>query len=172
MKFYTGIGSRATPPEMLALMTKIAEKLQSQEYILRSGGAEGADLAFEAGAGTQKEIYLPWRGFNNSDSKLFNVSQAAMDIAAPHHPGWVHLKESVRKLMGRNAYQALGESLDSKTSFVVCWTPDGAQTGRERTHRTGGTGLAISLASSLGIPVFNLAKEDVLIRMKKFVGEE
>lgn len=44
--FYTGIGSRQTPPEILKMMTKIATQLESKGWVLRSGGAEGADEAF------------------------------------------------------------------------------------------------------------------------------
>ena len=36
---------------------------------LRSGGADGADLAFEIGA-ANKEIYLPSKDFNNNSSDL------------------------------------------------------------------------------------------------------
>lgn len=54
MMFYTGIGSRETPQEIQNLMFKIAQKLDSK-YILRSGGADGADLAFEKGS-SKKEI--------------------------------------------------------------------------------------------------------------------
>ena len=48
-KYYAGVGSRDTPPEVLARMTGIATKLYYLGYVLRSGGAPGADQAFEAG---------------------------------------------------------------------------------------------------------------------------
>jgi len=156
MLIYTGIGSRDTPIEIQELMTKIAQVLETKGYTLRSGGANGADLAFEKGVTTLKEIYLPWKGFNHSTSPLYNVEQAALDMAAPHHGGWTYLKDAVKKLMGRNAYQVLGQDLNTPAKFVICWTKDGVQTQADRTNKTGGTGLAISLADSLGIPVFNL----------------
>ena len=56
MKYYAGIGSRKTPHDTCDLMTKIAIALDNRGYILRSGGAKGADKAFEAGSDTQ-EIY-------------------------------------------------------------------------------------------------------------------
>jgi len=49
MKFYSGIGSRTTPLEVQALCTRIAAQLEKAGYVLRSGGAEGADKAFAAG---------------------------------------------------------------------------------------------------------------------------
>jgi len=48
-------------------MTKIAQRMSEKGFVLRSGGAKGADEAFENGAG-EKEIYLPWRGFRDNPS--------------------------------------------------------------------------------------------------------
>ena len=57
---YTGIGSRKTPKDILDVMVDIARKLEQRLYCLRSGGAEGADMAFESGVRSEywKEIYL------------------------------------------------------------------------------------------------------------------
>lgn len=44
---YAGIGSRETPMEVLELMTKASTWLGSKGYTLQSGGAIGADMAFE-----------------------------------------------------------------------------------------------------------------------------
>lgn len=38
IKYYTGIGSRKTPIEILDFMTEIAIYLNKKKYILRSGG--------------------------------------------------------------------------------------------------------------------------------------
>jgi predicted Rossmann fold nucleotide-binding protein DprA/Smf involved in DNA uptake len=44
MKFYAGIGSRETPPDILEWMTSLAANLETMNYVLRSGGAQGADV--------------------------------------------------------------------------------------------------------------------------------
>jgi predicted Rossmann fold nucleotide-binding protein DprA/Smf involved in DNA uptake len=49
MKYYAGIGSRETPKEICNKMTEIASLLEKQDFVLRSGGANGADSAFEKG---------------------------------------------------------------------------------------------------------------------------
>lgn len=159
--FYAGIGSRKTPEEIGVKITKIASDLEKCGYTLRSGGAEGADSYFEAGA-NKKEIYLPWRGFNDNSSQFHNVGYTALEIAQRHHSGWDRLSEPVKKLMGRNAYQVLGIDLKTPVDFLVCWTDDGCETDSERTKYTGGTGLAISIASRLNIPVYNIANEESL----------
>lgn len=78
---YAGIGSRETPPEVIDVMKDFAYAV-AHEAILRSGGAPGADTAFEYGAkfaGGQREIYLPWSGFNGIEhGHLDRATDAAM----------------------------------------------------------------------------------------------
>src|SRR3990167_10553936 len=98
-------------------MTFCAQKLSELGYTLRSGGAPGSDTAFEAGA-TRREIYLPWKGFNNNTSHLFAISEEAEELASWYHPGWVNLDQAARKLMARNGYQVLGSKLDDPSEFL------------------------------------------------------
>lgn len=166
---YTGIGSRRAPPDILERMTAAAGRLARMGYTLRSGGAEGADTAFELGAGDMKEIYLPWRGFNNNPSPLHPPSSEARDLAASVHPAWGNLSPAAKKLMARNSHQVLGAALKSPSRFVLCWTPDGAENEAQRGHKTGGTGQAIALADRNSIPVFNLARPDAGERLLEFI---
>jgi hypothetical protein len=149
-KRYSGIGSRQTPPAILDRMTRIASFLEKQEYILYSGGAKGADSAFEKGVSDQdmKKIFLPWKGFNGKKSSLCHISSAAVTLAEQFHPQWLSLSPSAKKLMIRNGYQVLGEALDTPVDMVVCYTPHG--------KIEGGTGQALRIAKHFKIPVFNL----------------
>lgn len=168
---YAGIGSRKAPPGQLERMTRAAKRLAAMGYALRSGGAEGADLAFEAGAGGKKEIYLPWKGFNGSASSFVAPTRDAIGVAAAVHPAWSRLSPAVQKLQARNSHQILGEDLRTPCDFVICWTPDGAESEGERTSTTGGTGQAIALASRWGVPVFNFARPDAGERLHTFVKD-
>ena len=127
MKYYTGVGSRKTPEDIQREMTLLASDL-SDEYILRSGGADGADLAFELGVTNgNKEIYLPWNGFNGNQSELYDnpLDYRAEKLAARFHAGnWKTFKESIKKLHTRNVYQVLGHDLETPSDFLLCWTPD------------------------------------------------
>lgn len=147
-KYYAGIGSRKTPEHILKIMTKIAKGLDKMDYTLRSGGADGADLAFSDGS-TNSEIYLPWKGFNGHRSNLYTIPERAFDIAAEFHPRWGRLKPGVRKLMARNVLQVLGPDLRTPSEFVVCWTPDGSGSG--------GTGQSLRIANYYRVPIFDLA---------------
>lgn len=171
-KAYAGIGSRKTPPEVLNQMTRIAARLNVLGWTLRSGAAEGADRAFEAGAGGEKEIFLPWKGFMGSRSKLIEpeTPDLAAEIASQIHPGWHYLNQAAKKLMARNTRQILGHALGDPVLFVLCWTPDGCESGGTRSSVTGGTGQAIALASGrFSIPVFNLKNADALDRLAEFL---
>ena len=150
---YTGIGSRQTPDEILKEMTNLARNLELSGFILRSGGADGADSAFEAGVTEEdhKEIYLPWKGFNGSKSSRYDVSQAALKMAEHYHPAWDRCSQAARKFHARNCYQILGNDLHTPSKFVLCWTPDG--------KIVGGTGQAIRIALDLEIPVFNMGED-------------
>lgn len=162
---YAGIGSRNTPPTMRSRMIRIAERMMERGYVLRSGGADGADSAFETGAGDDKEIYLPFKGFRGNSSPLFAPTPAAFDVAAAVHPFWSKLSPNERLFHARNSHQILGESLRLPVELVIAWTPDGAECEADRTRETGGTGQAIALASRWGIPVFNLARDNALDRI-------
>jgi hypothetical protein len=143
-----GIGSRETPPRVLAAMTEVAKVLAERGYILRSGGARGADSAFEKVAGNAKEIFLPRRGFNEHSSRFHDPSSQATGIAEKYHPAWSGLSDSVRKLMARNTHQVLGRDCDDPVDFVICFTSHGAGAG--------GTGQAIRIAKDYQLPVIDL----------------
>lgn len=153
-KYYAGIGSRRTPTDTLAKMTLIAAQLEEQGYILRSGGAGGADTAFESGVQSleNKEIYLPWPMFNNHPSARHGVSLDAYTMAESFHPNWPACSHAAKKFHGRNCYQVLGVTLDKPVDFIMCWTPDGKVAG--------GTGQALRIALSNDIPIINFFHND------------
>ena len=161
--FYTGIGSRETPPEVMEAMTSLATTLQERGWILRSGGADGADLAFEKGAGSKKNIFIPWKGFNDSLSPYFNIPDKAFETAAKIHPAWGRLGQGAKKLHARNIMQVTGMQLKVKSKFIVCWTKGG--------QYKGGTSTAMKLADMLKIKVFNFYNDkmgDILEYAKQF----
>ena len=161
---YAGIGSRQTPDHVLELMYYIAQKLGKMNVALRSGGAPGADYAFEAGCNAvngPKEIFY-----------AKDVTNAALGLAARFHPAWGACKSYyVKSLHARNCFQILGRELIHPCQAVICWTPDACISHSTRCKETGGTGTAISIAEHCFIPVHNLAIESHFIHWKKFVEE-
>jgi hypothetical protein len=158
-KLWAGIGSRNTPLEILQIMTKIAEAFAGIGYTLRSGGALGADSAFEKGADIKqgrKEIYV---------SK--DATPEANELAMKFHPNPEALKRKgsyVVGLMGRNMQIVSGRNLDDDVDFIVCWTKDG--------KASGGTGQALRYAMSKNIKVYNLYFEEHIQEIKRFYQEQ
>lgn len=150
-KFYTGVGSRETPPIICKFMTELAASLENIGYVLRSGGADGADLAFESGVSdpNNKEIWVPWKGFNGNASRLLPSNQA-YDIAKTIHPVWNKLSDPAKRLHARNCHQVLGADLNTPSNFLICYT--------DNAEIKGGTATAINLALNNNIPVINLGK--------------
>lgn len=162
-RYYAGIGSRKTPVNVLELMTGLAEWLEHHEYVLRSGGADGADSAFERGVreSDNKEIYLPWCGFNGNQSPLYPPSGDAYRMASEYHPAWNRCGPAARKFHARNCHQILGSWLIHPVDFVLCWTPGGRDAG--------GTGQALRIARAHDIPVINLFNPDYECELEQVV---
>jgi hypothetical protein len=154
---YTGVGSRHTPGHVLSLMEKIAARLADfTPYVLRSGGADGADAAFARGARARAEIYLPWRSFSPGQhprAELFVTGDDAhaRDIAEAYHPAWERCSRGARALHTRNVHQVLGLDLVSPSEFLICWTPNA--------QLVGGTATALRIAKDAGVMIYNLAND-------------
>jgi hypothetical protein len=171
---YTGVGSRETPDEVLALMTNIAQRLWLEGWVLRSGAAPGADTAFEGGAApdgdySRTEIYLPWEGFElrkPHQAKRGRPQPEAYEIAARFHPAWSSLKEGAKALHARNVHQVLGYDVTKPdpSKFLICWT-EGGKGG-------GGTGQALRIAKAYNVRIFDLANREAAARISAWVGSE
>jgi len=183
---YAGIGSRSTPTHIQSVMRRLAHHLASEGWILRSGGANGADTAFEVGVDDflqaqrshggahfqqQKEIYLPWVGFNDNPSQLYPgripFSNEEIKISSYYHPAWNKCSPSAKLLHQRNLRQIIGhQSVCGEavqlSKFVVCWTEGG--------QLSGGTSQALRLARAYHVPVFNLGKANTFDEVEEMVS--
>lgn len=156
-RFYAGIGSRETPDHICKLMTEIAEILERNGYILRSGGARGADSAFENGVVKYKEIFykeyykindIIYDEYDKQDYKF------ALETFKKYHPIPNKIFNDAKDLLVRNTFQYFGVGNTKNVDFVICYTADGAET--ITTKETGGTGQLIRIANAYGTPVYNL----------------
>ena len=184
---YVGIGSRRTPSGVLHGMVAIAQALAARGLVLRSGHAEGADLAFEQGARDgAAEIFLPWPKFNAQHAPVSprhryfqRPTEAAMRDWIRFHPNPQGCSPGAAKLHARNLHQLMGYEYTmsgrnfpsgSAGDFVVCWTPDGAESEAECGEQTGGTGTVIRAADHFRVPVFNLGRPGRDRALQAFIG--
>jgi hypothetical protein len=190
-KIYAGIGSRKTPAQTLSLMRELGGAMEQKGYLLRSGGAHGADQAFEAGVRNPKHraIYLPEDEFAGRragpggyyDARRLPGYQEALKMVEHYHPNPAALKAmdarrppgrvSVMDLMARNAMQVLGPNLDRPADTIVAWAPGGYE-GRNppKGFREGGTGQALRIARDHGIEIRNLANPATEERARRFLA--
>jgi hypothetical protein len=179
--FYAGIGARVTPAHMLNIMSHVAKHLFTEGWTLRTGAGGGADtvfeqavdqIAYEQGVNARKEIYLPWKGFNNSTSYLhpghIPFSDQETAFTARFHPAWDRCTPAAQRLHTRNTRIMLGHpSLHGEkvrpVRFVVCWTEGGKVQG--------GTGQALRIAQALNIPVFNLGSATNTAELEAMIHE-
>lgn len=177
---------------MQEVIRRLAYKLAQRGYHLRSGAAEGADHAFEAGWWNARmdqvkvcpfesqamtaEIYIAWSGFNghtvnSHDGNVYIPSGAiaheAEAIVSQIHPAWGACSPGARKLHSRNVFQVLGQDLKTPSTMLVCW----ARTDKSGNIK-GGTATAWNLARQHNIPCFNLNKEVDYERIQIYLGEK
>lgn len=154
MKKYAGIGPRDLPLIWRDRFRLIGEDAANAGWMLRSGAALGADAAFEFGcdrANGQKQIFLPWPGFNGHKSLFKEPPKAAYLLIDELFPDAPCRSKGVRALFARNCQQILGPNLDDWSHLVICWTKNGQDIG--------GTGRAIKVAKHFDIPVVNLFQD-------------
>jgi ribA/ribD-fused uncharacterized protein len=192
---YAGIGSRETPQDVCDDMTAIARVLEARGHTLRSGFAKAADTAFELGTTRDdlREIFAPWKGFGADPNSKYDkdrweqiyrheritgkpftpakahmltgqIERQAAEMASKHHPKWDEMGNGPRMLHTRNMGQVYGPRLDQPARFEMAFTVDG--------KASGGTGQAIRVAESAGIPVLNLHDQRIRAAVLKELGLE
>lgn len=163
--YFTGVGSRETPYEVCQWMGSLSYSLTKVGHVLRSGGAVGADAAFQMGVDPTKsrersmEIYLPYNRFQGwvegpgiiNAQNLPNLPKA-IQLASEVHPAWHRVKPQHQVLHGRNAFQVLGGDLNTPATVVILWAPPVGKNGAVK----GGTNTAYQIAMRHDIPVINL----------------
>lgn len=175
-KIYTGIGSRDTPEDVLLLMKKIGFFLAQEGYTLYSGGAGGADFAFEQGcdlAQGSKKIFVPWKNFGKKHGRVPQptdicgtpalAKQIFKELVAEYQDFSPLAKDYIWALMERNMCQILGPDMKTPTSNVICWTP-GAED-------VGGTRWALRLARREGVSIRNLADDNERRKLEALVQD-
>ena len=163
MIYFTGVGSRTTPIAVRHKMTALGPILERRGYHLTTGDAAGADAAFAAGFSPERVFCF---GISSRQNPRVICPKLVLSpdsyrkiesLARSLHPSWGRCGAHARELHTRNMAQVLGLNLDEPSRFLLCWTPDGAESASKPTSRaTGGTGQAIRCALLHDIPVINM----------------
>lgn len=190
MKFYTGIGSRETPPEILEQMQAVAYRLAHQGFTLRSGRAKGADAAFQRGAYDYAKA-LDEEGVKVVSEKMKNIARIYVPwekfcLENKLHPKWLRNVAIVEK----NAPDFYAKAIDTLKTVMNQDHFNACSTGAKRLHvrntfqilgdlldkpsevllywapmnadgtPKGGTRTAVMLARLHKVPTINMAEPD------------
>lgn len=146
MKTYAGLGDKEVSENAGSIIFNVGKKMAENNYLLRSGGAEGVDTFFEKGCDLvkgNKEIFTPW--------VKSNKYKEAEQIAKGHTAVWFKPKGIVQKILTRNVFILLGKELNKPVDLVLVW-----QNGETDVYRH-----LVRTAASYNIRVYNLAEVSV-----------
>lgn len=138
----------------------IASKLIAKGYTVRIFGDDKGFVDRVCAISTKfVEVYLPWRGFNEIDSKHTFNALTCKDIAAKHFSAWEKIPDAVKAILASQVRMVFGDRNNSVAMCVITWTKNGESRGPEVTKETGRIGFLIKMASSYGFPILNISKQ-------------
>jgi len=156
------------PEEILKKAQEAAKLLEEKHFTLRTDTVGVLAKEFEKTI-TRKEEYLPWQDFNDKKSKFHFNTQSAKNMAKLFSPKFDELKKPVQAFQTRNARSILGQNVKSPVHLAILWSPDGAQSIKERTPKSSFISHPLALCSSIRIPLYNLQRQDCLSRLKEYL---
>lgn len=149
-RIYTGIGARNPRDSVKDIIKNIASFLAKKNYILYSGGAPGCQTVFEKGCDEyrgMKNIFLPWKGYNNSSSPLVSWGRKITPLISPLSDTILeNMSPEIKYIHLRNIQLLFGYNLDKPSKFVICWFP----------YVSYDYSMLIHYAEYFDIPVFNI----------------
>lgn len=113
------------------------------------------------------EIYIPWKNFNDIDSKFYYNGETSKLLAAKYSPVYDKLPDAVKALLARNARMLFGEKNNSCVLSLITWSPDAASRIMDISKNTGRSSHIIKMALSNHISVLNVQKEGADMMFKK-----
>lgn len=133
---YAGIGSRNINQRTFEALEALSRFLSFEGFRVRSGGAIGSDSAFQKGSRGECDIFRPE-----------DASPEAINEASKYANNFSGFKDYTKRLFGRNSQIILGEDLNSRVDFVICYTEN---------PENGGTSHSLRIAKAHGIKIYNL----------------
>ena len=115
------------------------------------------------------EVYIPWKDFDNRNSKFYFNDKVSQHIARMFHKAYDTLKGPIQAFLAKNVRMVLGEKAKSRSTLVIVWSEDGATDTSQITFKTGNVSHPIAIANEVHIPVFNLQDPDILVKVSGYL---
>lgn len=153
--------------EVQVKLNEVLKMLSEAGFTIRTQGiTENEKMVLQKAA--KVEHYLPWKGFNESNSQIFKYHKEIGNLAQLIILSYSGLLEkanaeegpnrfkTVIRMMNRDISVVLGQQLNSPVKAAICWTPDGCESFKNTKRETGDYSTVIRTASYAKIPVINL----------------
>lgn len=174
--WYTGVGSRHAPTEIVRRCVALAIALQKLNMSLRTGDAIGCDAAFSVGAGgrvigtsagmVERESPACTKDDRGTRVQIFKPTETigwtvgALRACLDYSEDLSRRPELHRRLLLRNMRQVLGPRGEDPSNFLVYWSPEPNCVCIDRRKSDGGgTRYAVRRAHLSGVPCFHLSEK-------------
>lgn len=155
------------PQEIKDKIYHVVNTLLSKGYYVRINGDDKDFTNKLINISNNLEVYIPWKNFNNIESKHYFNDPMHKKIAASFMPGYENLPEAVKSLLARNVRLIFGDKLNSTALCLITWSSDGALHSSQVNKETGKASFLIRLMSKYRLPVFNIGSEKSLLALEK-----
>lgn len=157
---------------------KLAEKILAKGMVIRVSG-EDQELTSRftsLSLPENVEVYIPWRGFENIESKFYWNPEELKLVAKSLFAAWDKVPDAIKAFLTRNVRMVLGDKNNSPVREIIVFSEDGAESLGETSRETGRPEFFIRMGSRFGIPVTNLRNtasvEKLLKRIERIGNDE
>ncbi|WP_396190475.1 hypothetical protein [Flavobacterium sp.] len=159
------------PEDVKTRLFNLASKLIGKRYTVRVMGLdkEFAERVMKL-SDSKVELYLPWRNFNEMDSKRTFNTLTAKHVASVNFAGWEKVPDGVKGILASQVRYLFGDRNNSPAMCLITWSPDGASKFGEVNKETGKTGFIIKMGSNYNFPVINMQKQSSDAVIEKHFG--
>ena len=155
---YVMLANRDIPAKGIEAMQSLAAELEKLDFTLRIRGVGEFEKVLEE-AIKNKEMHLPWKGFDEKDSPFAWTPENAKLIAAHLFSGFSDQKPVFQSFMACIVKTMMGKNLVAPAMFAVIYSADGVERFEERGPETREAADLLAVANAQRIPVFNIAKQ-------------
>lgn len=158
------------PPEILERAKEVILYLINHGFTARASCIASSEKEILEFIPEDKvEVYIPWKDFDNRNSKFYFNDKVSQHIARMFHKAYDTLKGPIQAFLAKNVRMVLGEKAKSRSTLVIVWSEDGATDTSQITFKTGNVSHPIAIANAVHIPVFNLQDPDILLKVSGYL---
>lgn len=170
---YIGVGASTAPDHILNLIFQISLKMALLGFGLRTQGFTDANRMFYKGAvagNGEAKVYLPWLGADQQANPAFVLpTEEGHANARRKCSTYERMRDSQKKIRAATENLLFGSDTEQPAKFIVCWSPDGAESFEQTTGSTGEIIAALDARPFWHMPAFNLQRADSMQNLADFI---